>query len=145
MNLNFKGASANRLALNTTCIIQTTSPLLLCPICMYMLSKQQAQSGAVKTNMISCWLFCNRIQSFYEICYWCNHTLLILKLSLSVFAAFTLVEYTDATWVRYMWWVYLIGLVWTSEFILACQQMVIAGAVARWYFHKWAAFYFCIA
>lgn len=45
-------------------------------------------------------------------------------------------EFTDATWVRYMWWVYLIGLVWTSEFILACQQMVIAGAVARWYFHR---------
>ncbi|KAK3919480.1 Choline transporter-like 1 [Frankliniella fusca] len=44
------------------------------------------------------------------------------------------VEFIDATWVRYMWWVYLIGLIWTSEFILACQQMVIAGAVAIWYF-----------
>jgi len=44
------------------------------------------------------------------------------------------VEFIDATWVRYMWWVYLIGLIWTAEFILACQQMVIAGAVAIWYF-----------
>lgn len=44
------------------------------------------------------------------------------------------VEFIDATWVRYMWWVYVIGLIWTSEFILACQQMVIAGAVAIWYF-----------
>ncbi|KAJ1531974.1 hypothetical protein ONE63_000611 [Megalurothrips usitatus] len=44
------------------------------------------------------------------------------------------VEFIDATWVRYMWWVYLIALIWISEFILACQQMVIAGAVAIWYF-----------
>ncbi|XP_046681197.1 choline transporter-like 1 isoform X2 [Homalodisca vitripennis] len=58
------------------------------------------------------------------------------NISVASFTAFTLVEFADATWVRYMWWVYLIGLVWTSEFILACQQMVIAGAVARWYFNK---------
>nr|CAD7579390.1 unnamed protein product [Timema californicum] len=35
-----------------------------------------------------------------------------------------------------MWWVYMIGLVWVSEFILSCQQMVIAGAVAHWYFDQ---------
>uniref|UniRef100_A0A2H8TGH5 Choline transporter-like protein n=1 Tax=Melanaphis sacchari TaxID=742174 RepID=A0A2H8TGH5_9HEMI len=44
------------------------------------------------------------------------------------------VEFKDATWVRYMWWVYLIGLIWSSEFILACQHMIISGAVAKWYF-----------
>ncbi|CAI6366054.1 unnamed protein product [Macrosiphum euphorbiae] len=44
------------------------------------------------------------------------------------------VEFKDATWVRYMWWVYIIGLIWSSEFILACQHMIISGAVAKWYF-----------
>lgn len=48
---------------------------------------------------------------------------------------FTLVQYVDATWITYMWWVYVFGLIWISEFILACQQMVVAGAVARWYFN----------
>lgn len=49
----------------------------------------------------------------------------------------TLVEYIDPAWVKYMWWIYFIGLIWTSEFIMACQQMVIAGAVAHWFYrHK---------
>ncbi|CAM1321355.1 SLC44A1 (predicted) [Pycnogonum litorale] len=42
----------------------------------------------------------------------------------------------DPSWVRYMWWFHLLGLIWTSEFILACQQMVIAGAVSYWYFSR---------
>lgn len=53
------------------------------------------------------------------------------------------VEFKDATWVRYMWWVYLIGLIWSSEFILACQHMIISGAVAKWYFTK-CVIYKCI-
>ncbi|KAK2583579.1 hypothetical protein KPH14_009523 [Odynerus spinipes] len=57
-----------------------------------------------------------------------------LSFSIHGFKTFTLVEYVDATWVKYMWWVYIIGLIWTSEFIIACQDMVIAGAVAHWYF-----------
>ncbi|KAG1668932.1 CTL-like protein 1 [Nymphon striatum] len=50
----------------------------------------------------------------------------------------TLVDYSDPepSWVRFMWWFHLIGLIWTSEFILACQQMVIAGAVSYWYFSR---------
>lgn len=51
-----------------------------------------------------------------------------------IFSEFTLVEYTDTTWVKYMWWVYIIGLFWVSEFISACQAMIISGAVAHWYF-----------
>lgn len=44
----------------------------------------------------------------------------------------------DASWIKGMWWVYFIGLIWTSEFIMACQQMVIAGAVAHWFYrHKY--------
>ncbi|XP_023014010.2 choline transporter-like protein 1 [Leptinotarsa decemlineata] len=50
----------------------------------------------------------------------------------------TVVEYIDASWVKAMWWVYIIGLIWTSEFIMACQQMVIAGSVAHWFYrHKY--------
>lgn len=50
------------------------------------------------------------------------------------FIGFTFVEYVDPMWVKYMWWIYFIGLIWTSEFIMACQQMVIAGSVAHWYY-----------
>lgn len=47
-------------------------------------------------------------------------------------------EYVDASWIKSMWWIYFIGLIWTSEFIMACQQMVIAGSVAHWYYrHKY--------
>ncbi|XP_023497360.2 choline transporter-like protein 3 isoform X2 [Equus caballus] len=46
------------------------------------------------------------------------------------------VEYKPLSGIRYMWWYHLIGLIWTSEFILACQQMTIAGAVATCYFNR---------
>ncbi|CAH1156212.1 unnamed protein product [Phaedon cochleariae] len=50
----------------------------------------------------------------------------------------SVVEYVDASWVKGMWWIYFIGLIWTSEFIMACQQMVIAGSVAHWFYrHKY--------
>ncbi|EHB01242.1 Choline transporter-like protein 3 [Heterocephalus glaber] len=46
------------------------------------------------------------------------------------------VEFTPLLGIRYMWWYHLIGLIWTSEFILACQQMTIVGAVVTWYFNR---------
>ncbi|XP_040482939.1 choline transporter-like protein 3 isoform X2 [Ursus maritimus] len=46
------------------------------------------------------------------------------------------VEYQPLVGVRYMWWYHLIGLIWTSEFILACQQMTVAGALATCYFNR---------
>jgi solute carrier family 44 protein 1 (choline transporter-like protein) len=46
------------------------------------------------------------------------------------------VIYKKDTVVRVFWWYYVIGLIWTSEFILACQQMVIAGTVTTWYFTR---------
>ncbi|XP_071444421.1 choline transporter-like 1 isoform X2 [Hetaerina americana] len=58
----------------------------------------------------------------------------VIKRNKSIAGTFTFIEFIDPTWARYFWWVYLIGLVWTAEFILSCQQMVIAGAVALWYF-----------
>lgn len=50
--------------------------------------------------------------------------------------AFTLVNFSQSSWVQYMWWYHIIALIWTSEFILGCQQMVIAGSVATWYFSR---------
>ncbi|XP_054158931.1 choline transporter-like 1 [Oppia nitens] len=51
-------------------------------------------------------------------------------------ATFTLIDYRDASWIQYMWWYLIIAFIWTSEFILSCQQMVIAGAVSQWYFSR---------
>ncbi|XP_046365305.1 choline transporter-like protein 1 [Haliotis rufescens] len=46
------------------------------------------------------------------------------------------VEYIEHENVSYFWWYHAIGLVWTGEFIIACQQLVISGAVATWYFTR---------
>ncbi|KAH0500827.1 Choline transporter-like protein 3, partial [Microtus ochrogaster] len=46
------------------------------------------------------------------------------------------VEYKPLSGIRFMWWYHLIGLVWTSEFILACQRMTVAGAVTACYFNR---------
>ncbi|XP_041604723.1 choline transporter-like protein 3 isoform X3 [Vulpes lagopus] len=46
------------------------------------------------------------------------------------------VEYQPLVGIRYMWWYHLIGLIWTSEFILTCQQMTIAGALVTCYFNR---------
>ena len=46
------------------------------------------------------------------------------------------VQYIEHENVSYMWWYHLIGLIWTSEFIIACQQLVICGTVATWYFTR---------
>ncbi|XP_070223739.1 choline transporter-like protein 3 isoform X4 [Bos mutus] len=46
------------------------------------------------------------------------------------------VEYKPLSGIRYMWWYHLIGLIWTSEFILACQQMAVAGTVVTCYFNR---------
>ncbi|XP_054420665.1 choline transporter-like protein 3 isoform X1 [Pteronotus mesoamericanus] len=46
------------------------------------------------------------------------------------------VEYTPLSGIRYLWGYHLVGLVWTSEFILACQRMTVAGAVVACYFTR---------
>jgi solute carrier family 44 protein 1 (choline transporter-like protein) len=33
-----------------------------------------------------------------------------------------------------MWWYHLFGLFWTSQFVIACQHVTVAGVVAMWYF-----------
>ena len=52
------------------------------------------------------------------------------------FASFTFINYNDPSWIQYMWWYLIIAFFWTSQFILASQQMVIAGAVSMWYFSE---------
>lgn len=37
---------------------------------------------------------------------------------------------------RYLTWYHAVGLVWITEFILACQQMTVAGAVVTYYFTR---------
>lgn len=52
---------------------------------------------------------------------------------------YTLISYNGGnslSWIHYMWWYLVIALIWISEFILSCQQMVIAGAVSNWYFTR---------
>ena len=46
------------------------------------------------------------------------------------------VKYVHLDAVQYMFWYHLVGLIWISEFILAAQQYIIAGAVAMWYFSR---------
>ncbi|XP_066480162.1 choline transporter-like protein 3 isoform X2 [Tiliqua scincoides] len=46
------------------------------------------------------------------------------------------VEYKILFGIRYMWWYHVVGLIWTSEFILACQQMTVAGAVVICFFNR---------
>ncbi|XP_071164766.1 choline transporter-like protein 1 isoform X3 [Mytilus edulis] len=46
------------------------------------------------------------------------------------------IDYTEHETVSYFWWYHLIGLIWTSEFIIACQQLVVSGTVATWYFSR---------
>lgn len=45
-----------------------------------------------------------------------------------------LVKYEEHNMVSYFWWYHVIGLIWSSEFIIACQQFVVSGTVASWYF-----------
>ncbi|XP_072199598.1 choline transporter-like protein 3 isoform X2 [Excalfactoria chinensis] len=46
------------------------------------------------------------------------------------------VEYRAFSGICYMAWYHFVGLIWTSEFILACQQMTVAGAVVTCYFNR---------
>ncbi|KAM7054250.1 choline transporter-like protein 3 isoform 2-T3 [Molossus nigricans] len=46
------------------------------------------------------------------------------------------VEYKPLSGIRYMWGYHVMGLIWTSEFLLACQQMTMAGAVVACYFNR---------
>src|SRR5262249_22775692 len=46
------------------------------------------------------------------------------------------VTYTKGGFLLAARWFYLFGLLWIAQFVIACQYMVVAGAVARWYFSR---------
>ncbi|XP_077982076.1 choline transporter-like protein 1 isoform X2 [Glandiceps talaboti] len=46
------------------------------------------------------------------------------------------VSYEDPEPVKYFWWYHLVGLFWTCEFILACQQFIVASCITEWYFTR---------
>jgi hypothetical protein len=46
------------------------------------------------------------------------------------------VRYQNSGYYDEMWWYHLFGLFWTSQFVLACEEVVIAGCVAAWYFTR---------
>lgn len=48
-----------------------------------------------------------------------------------------LVEFRLSGPLQYMSWYHAVGLIWISEFILACQQMTVAGAVVTYYFTRY--------
>ncbi|XP_061600166.1 choline transporter-like protein 1 isoform X2 [Cololabis saira] len=47
-----------------------------------------------------------------------------------------LIEFRLTGPLQYLPWYHFLGLVWISEFILACQQMTVAGAVVTYYFTR---------
>ncbi|KAI7810546.1 putative choline transporter-like protein 1 [Triplophysa rosa] len=47
-----------------------------------------------------------------------------------------LVEFRMDSPLQYMVWYHAVGLIWISEFLLACQQMTVAGAVVTYYFTR---------
>nr|XP_023668251.1 choline transporter-like protein 1 isoform X2 [Paramormyrops kingsleyae] len=46
------------------------------------------------------------------------------------------VEFHMSGPLQYTTWYHIVGLIWISEFILACQQMTVAGAVVTYYFTR---------
>ncbi|XP_071964392.1 choline transporter-like protein 1 [Antedon mediterranea] len=46
------------------------------------------------------------------------------------------VEYQQEKIIEYMWWYHLFGLFWGSQFMIACQQFVIASAISIWFFTR---------
>lgn len=46
------------------------------------------------------------------------------------------VQFNQSSIVTYARWYHVVGLIWISEFILACQQMTIAGTVVKFYFTR---------
>ncbi|XP_033935478.1 choline transporter-like protein 1 isoform X2 [Pseudochaenichthys georgianus] len=48
----------------------------------------------------------------------------------------TLTEFRLTGSLQYLTWYHAVGLVWITEFILACQQMTVAGAVVTYYFTR---------
>ena len=47
---------------------------------------------------------------------------------------FQQIEYVDSKAIRRTFWIYIIGFLWTTEFIFAFEEFCIGAAVGFWYF-----------
>ena len=47
------------------------------------------------------------------------------------------VQYIPDSFLFWMRFYHLFGLLWIAQFVIACQHMIIAGAVAGWYFSRY--------
>lgn len=45
-------------------------------------------------------------------------------------------RYEDTNEAKAMWWYHLFGLLWILQFILACEEICLAGAISAWYFTR---------
>ena len=50
------------------------------------------------------------------------------------------VQYIPDSFLFWMRFYHLFGLLWIAQFVIACQHMIIAGAVAGWYFSRYPVF-----
>ena len=50
------------------------------------------------------------------------------------------VQYIPDSFLFWMRFYHLFGLLWIAQFVIACQHMIIAGAVAGWYFSRYSVF-----
>ncbi|XP_039669041.1 choline transporter-like protein 1 [Perca fluviatilis] len=68
----------------------------------------------------------------------CSHTLLFLGTTGNPVQneETGLTEFRLTGPLQYLTWYHAVGLVWITEFILACQQMTVAGAVVTYYFTR---------
>ena len=66
-----------------------------------------------------------------------SHTCLLLTGAAVKNNSTGVVEYQMEEPFQYLVWYHAVGLIWISEFILAFQQMTIAGAVVTYYFTRY--------
>ena len=83
--------------------------------------------------VILCTITCSPLMHIQNVCLGTPHV--------SDKKGFQSVHYKTDGFPRQFWWIHLIGFVWTTEFIFACQQFVIAGTVAVWYFTRYAVIF----
>ncbi|KAM4720633.1 choline transporter-like protein 3 [Rhinophrynus dorsalis] len=125
-------------------IIATLVSIVLVTLIFVLRKRMQVtiQLFQVASKFISCipFLLLQPLWTFLIlILYWMLWVAVLLSLGTSGSAQVIQegqVEYKPLAGIRYMWWYHLVGLIWTSEFFLACQQIIISGATASWYLHR---------
>jgi len=86
------------------------------------------------------------LQPFYTVIavalflgYWTITLLYIVACKDAVIKEFSyadLVKYETDEFMKYAVWYHVFGLFWVTQFLVACQLLIIAGAAAAWYFTR---------